>query len=163
MHPLLNIAVRAARRAGSTIVRSLNQLDSIKVSSKGRNDFVSEVDRAAEQEIIDTVRRSYPNHAFLAEESDIETYTNKVTGFYGYLNNSLTLSRDGSLTAEASILYLSGFLNGITAGRTSAARVPDWASPSSSDCVNCTAGRFVSAIAIPAACVQNSGFLDSER
>ena len=69
MHPLLNIAVRAARRAGSTIVRSMNQLDSIKVSSKGRNDFVSEVDRAAEQEIIETVRRAYPDHAFLAEES----------------------------------------------------------------------------------------------
>ncbi len=69
MHPLLNIAVRAARRAGSVIVRSLNQLDSIKVDSKGRNDFVSEVDRAAEQEIIDSVRRSYPDHAFLAEES----------------------------------------------------------------------------------------------
>jgi myo-inositol-1(or 4)-monophosphatase len=69
MHPLLNIAVRAARRAGSIIVRSLNQLDSIKVDSKGRNDFVSEVDRAAEQDIIETVRRSYPDHAFLAEES----------------------------------------------------------------------------------------------
>jgi len=69
MHPLLNIAVRAARRAGDIIVRSLNRLDSIKVSSKGRNDFVSEVDRAAEQDIIDTVRRAYPEHAFLAEES----------------------------------------------------------------------------------------------
>jgi myo-inositol-1(or 4)-monophosphatase len=69
MHPLLNIAVRAARRAGGTIVRSLNRLDSIKVSSKGRNDFVSEVDRAAEQEIMETVRRAYPDHGFLAEES----------------------------------------------------------------------------------------------
>ena len=54
----------------------------------------------------------YEDETFLAEESDIETYTNKVTGFYGYLNNSMTLSRDGSLTAEVSILYLSGFLNG---------------------------------------------------
>lgn len=54
----------------------------------------------------------YEDETFLAEESDIETYTNKVTGFYGYLSNSFTLSRDGSLTAEASILYLSGFLNG---------------------------------------------------
>ena len=54
----------------------------------------------------------YEDETFLAEESDIDTYTNKVTGFYGYLNNSLTLSKDGTLTAEASILYLSGFLNG---------------------------------------------------
>ena len=69
MQPLLNIAVRAARRAGEVIVRSLNRLESLTVSSKGRNDFVTEVDRAAEQEIIATIRRHYPQHAFLAEES----------------------------------------------------------------------------------------------
>lgn len=68
MHPLLNIALRAARRAGNVIVRSLNRLDSIDVASKGRNDFVTEVDRQAEQEIIATIRRSYPNHGFLGEE-----------------------------------------------------------------------------------------------
>jgi myo-inositol-1(or 4)-monophosphatase len=67
--PLLNIAVRAARRAGEVIVRSLNRLEALTITSKGRNDFVSEVDHAAEQEIIGTIRRSYPNHAFLAEES----------------------------------------------------------------------------------------------
>jgi myo-inositol-1(or 4)-monophosphatase len=69
MQPLLNIAVRAARRAGDLILRSLPRLDSIRVSTKGRNDFVSEVDRAAEQEIIATIRRSHPDHGFLAEES----------------------------------------------------------------------------------------------
>ena len=69
MQPLLNIAVRAARRAGELIVRSLNRLESLTVSSKGRNDFVTEVDRAAEAEIIGTIRRHYPQHAFLAEES----------------------------------------------------------------------------------------------
>ncbi len=69
MQPLLNIAVRAARRAGEVIVRSLNRLESLTVSSKGRNDFVSEVDHAAEREIIGTIRRHYPQHAFLAEES----------------------------------------------------------------------------------------------
>ncbi len=69
MQPLLNIAVRAARRAGEIIVRSMNRLESLTVSSKGRNDFVTEVDRAAEQEIIATIRRHHPQHAFLAEES----------------------------------------------------------------------------------------------
>ena len=69
MQPLLNIAVRAARRAGEVIVRSLNRLESLTVTSKGRNDFVTEVDRAAEQEIIAIIRRHYPHHAFLAEES----------------------------------------------------------------------------------------------
>ena len=69
MQPLLNIAVRAARRAAEVIVRSLNRLDSLQVASKGRNDFVTEVDRQAEAEIIATIRKSYPDHAFLAEES----------------------------------------------------------------------------------------------
>ena len=69
MHPLLNIAVRAARRAGEIIVRSLNRLESLEVTSKGRNDYVSEIDKAAEREIIDIVRKHYPDHAFLAEES----------------------------------------------------------------------------------------------
>lgn len=69
MQPLLNIAVRAARRAGEIIVRSLNRLDALTVTSKGRNDFVSEVDHAAEAEIIGIIRRHYPHHAFLAEES----------------------------------------------------------------------------------------------
>ena len=69
MHPLVNIAVRAARRAGNVIVRNLNQLEAIDVATKGRNDFVTEVDRAAEQEIIATVRRAHPDHGFLAEES----------------------------------------------------------------------------------------------
>lgn len=69
MPPLLNIAVRAARRAGEIIVRSLNRLESLTITSKGRNDFVTEVDRVAEQEIIGTIRRHYPHHAFLAEES----------------------------------------------------------------------------------------------
>ncbi len=69
MQPLLNIAVRAARRAGELIVRSLTRGDHLQVSEKGRNDFVSEIDRAAERDIIATVRRAYPSHAFLAEES----------------------------------------------------------------------------------------------
>ncbi|HWZ64109.1 MAG TPA: inositol monophosphatase family protein [Steroidobacteraceae bacterium] len=69
VQPLLNIAVRAARRAGEIIVRSLNRLESLTITSKGRNDFVTEVDHAAEHEIIQTIRRHYPQHAFLAEES----------------------------------------------------------------------------------------------
>ena len=69
MHALLNIAVKAARAAGEVIVRSLNRLESLTITSKGRNDFVSEVDHAAEAEIIKVIRKHYPNHAFLAEES----------------------------------------------------------------------------------------------
>jgi myo-inositol-1(or 4)-monophosphatase len=69
VHALLNIAVRAARAAGEVIIRSLNRLESLTITSKGKNDFVSEVDHAAEAEIIKLIRKNYPNHAFLAEES----------------------------------------------------------------------------------------------
>jgi myo-inositol-1(or 4)-monophosphatase len=69
MHPLLNTAVKAARRAGKVIMRHASQLDRLTVESKGRNDFVSQVDRDAEAEIIAVVRHAYPDHAILAEES----------------------------------------------------------------------------------------------
>jgi myo-inositol-1(or 4)-monophosphatase len=69
MQPLLNIAVRAARRAGDIIVRAIPRIEAVEIQSKGRNDFVTEVDRAAEADIIETIRRLHPDHAFLAEES----------------------------------------------------------------------------------------------
>ena len=69
MDPLLNIAVRAARAAGSIIVRYVDRIDSITVSSKGMNDFVTDVDKEAERAIIDVIRRAYPSHSILAEET----------------------------------------------------------------------------------------------
>jgi len=69
MHPMLNIAVRAARNAGSLIVRSLQHVEHLEVTTKGRNDFVTDVDRVVEQEIINTIHKVYPEHAILAEES----------------------------------------------------------------------------------------------
>jgi len=62
MHALVNIAVRAARRAGDLIMRNLPRLHELTVTTKSRNDFVTEVDRLAEREIIDTIRHSlvYP-------------------------------------------------------------------------------------------------------
>jgi myo-inositol-1(or 4)-monophosphatase len=69
MHPLLTIAVQAARRAGEVIARSIPRLEGIEIASKGRHDYVTEVDRAAEAEIIAIIRRHYPEHAILAEES----------------------------------------------------------------------------------------------
>ncbi len=69
MHPMLNTAVRAARAAGNVMLRATSRLDSIKVESKQRNDFVSEVDRQAEVVILDILGKAYPQHAFLGEES----------------------------------------------------------------------------------------------
>ncbi|MGH8662154.1 MAG: inositol monophosphatase family protein [Burkholderiales bacterium] len=69
MHPMLNIAVRAARRAGSVINRASRNLDAVAFREKAVNDFVSEVDREAEQAVIRTLREAYPGHSILAEES----------------------------------------------------------------------------------------------
>ncbi len=69
MHPMLNIAVRAARRAGSIINRAALDGSPLEVRTKRVNDYVTRVDRAAEEAIIETVRRAYPEHGFLAEES----------------------------------------------------------------------------------------------
>ena len=69
MHPILNIAVRAARRAGSIINRAALDGSALEVKSKRVNDFVTRIDRAAEEAIIAVVQNAYPDHAFLAEES----------------------------------------------------------------------------------------------
>jgi myo-inositol-1(or 4)-monophosphatase len=69
MHPMLNIAVKAARRAGSIINRASLNLDILTVRHKTFNDLVSEVDRTAEQAIIEVLKDAYPEHAILAEES----------------------------------------------------------------------------------------------
>jgi myo-inositol-1(or 4)-monophosphatase len=69
MNPMVNIAVRAAREAGRVITRNFNRVDRLTIADKGRNDFVTEVDRNAETAIIAVLREKYPHHAILAEES----------------------------------------------------------------------------------------------
>jgi len=67
MQALLTIAVRAARKAGDFVIREANRIKS--VETKSHNDYVTNVDQAAEQLIIDTISHAYPEHAFLGEES----------------------------------------------------------------------------------------------
>ncbi|MGL5292892.1 MAG: inositol monophosphatase family protein, partial [Aeromonas sp.] len=69
MHPMLNIAVRAARNAGQVVVKAFSQPENIEVIQKGSNDFVTNVDRDAEAAIIHTIKKSYPEHSIIAEES----------------------------------------------------------------------------------------------
>lgn len=71
MHPMLNIGVRAARNAGKLIAKAYEQLESIETQTKSANDYVTNVDKAAEQAIIETIRKSYPEHSIVAEESGI--------------------------------------------------------------------------------------------
>ena len=72
LHPMLNIAIKAARAAGSIINRASLDLDLLTISSKAPNDFVTEVDKAAENAIIDVLLQAYPGHGILAEESGNE-------------------------------------------------------------------------------------------
>ncbi len=66
---MMNVAVKAARTAGSIINRAALDVDAVKVSRKQANDFVTEIDKAAEEAIIDTLLTAYPDHGILAEES----------------------------------------------------------------------------------------------
>jgi myo-inositol-1(or 4)-monophosphatase len=69
LHPMLNIAIKAARGAGAIINRASLDIDRLQVNTKAPNDFVTEVDHAAEASIIDTLLAAYPGHGILAEES----------------------------------------------------------------------------------------------
>ena len=69
MQPMLNTAVRAARRAATIINRASFDLEQIQVEQKAPNDYVTKVDKAAEEAIIDVLMSAYPTHAVLAEES----------------------------------------------------------------------------------------------
>ena len=68
---MLNIAIRAARKAGNHIAKSLENIEKIEASQKGVNDYVTNVDKEAETIIIDTIMASYPDHCVIAEESGL--------------------------------------------------------------------------------------------
>ena len=72
LHPMLNVAVKAARAAGAIINRAALDVESVRVSAKQTNDFVTEIDQAAEAAIIETLLTAYPGHGILAEESGSE-------------------------------------------------------------------------------------------
>ena len=115
MNPMLNIAIRAVRAAENIIIRQINQVQSLPIRRKGSNDYVTEVDRRAEMVIIETIRKSYPQHAFLAEESGrqgdspylwiidpLDGTTNYLHGFPQYAI-SVALQYQGRL--EQAIVY----------------------------------------------------------
>lgn len=111
MHPILSNAVKAAREAGRIINRASNDVGALSIQSKSINDFVSEVDHAAEAAIINILKDAYPDHGFLGEESGD---TNKeaeniwiidpLDGTTNFLHNfpqycvSIALQQNGVLT-----------------------------------------------------------------
>ena len=115
MHAMLNVAVMAARRGGESLVRNLNQLDKLNVQQKGRNDFVSDADHAAEQAVIEIIHKHYPDHAIQAEErgtigeSDYVWVIDPLDGTTNYLHGfpvfcvSVALSHKGRV--EHGVVY----------------------------------------------------------
>jgi len=112
LHPMLNIAIKAARAAGAIINRASLDLERLQVNTKAPNDFVTEVDHAAEAAVIDTLLGAYPGHGILAEESGtlrgardseyvwiidpLDGTTNFLHGFPQYCV-SIALQRRGAL------------------------------------------------------------------
>lgn len=78
MQGLLNTAIQAARKGGDTAIRYLNRLEDIAVRAKARNEFVTQVDHAAERVIMETIRARFPDHGFIAEESGYHAGTEYV-------------------------------------------------------------------------------------
>lgn len=72
MEPMLNIALRAARKAGELVARATDQLDTFEVKQKSPNDYVTEIDRNAEKEIIYHLSKAYSDHGFLGEEGGLQ-------------------------------------------------------------------------------------------
>ena len=115
MHPTLNIAVRAARNAGNIIVRAMEHIERLNITEKSENDFVTEVDKAAEKEIIRTIHNAYPSHAIMAEESgiqgesDFQWIIDPLDGTTNYLHGfpqfAVSIALKNKQTIEQAVVY----------------------------------------------------------
>ncbi|MFI4956736.1 MAG: inositol monophosphatase family protein [Gammaproteobacteria bacterium] len=116
MHPFLSIATRAARKAGSHIMRAYERLEDVKVSSKGENDYVTEVDRKSEEIIMDTLSKFYPTHGFLGEESGdtighdncrwiIDPLDGTTNFIHGYPNFCISIAYEEEGRIEHGLIY----------------------------------------------------------
>ena len=89
MQPMANIALRAARKAADYLARSMDRPDEFQIQEKRPNDFVSNIDRAAEEIIIEQIRETYPNHRILAEESGEQSGDSEFTWVVDPLDGTL--------------------------------------------------------------------------
>ena len=115
MQALLNTAVQAARRAGDIAVRALSRLDQLEIRAKARNDYVTQVDQAAEQAILESIRKRYPEHAFLAEESGrsgnsefvwiIDPLDGTTNFLHGFPTFSVSIALRRKDTLEVGVVY----------------------------------------------------------
>jgi len=132
---MINIATRAARSAGRILMRYFEHTESLRIDEKNRNDFVSEVDRQAEQVIIQELRSKYPGHSFLGEETgthagnDYQWVIDPLDGTTNYLHGvpqfavSIALKHKGRL--EHGLVYDPVREEMYTASRGSGAQLND--------------------------------------
>ena len=115
VHPKLNIAIKAALKAGENIIRSSKRLDRTKIEKKGNLDFVSNVDKECEEIIIDTILSAYPDHAILAEESGkqgkseyewiIDPLDGTLNFLRGYPHFAVSIALMKNNRAEEAVVY----------------------------------------------------------
>lgn len=112
MHPILNVAVMAAREAGEIITRHIDNIDRLTIEEKNKNNFVSEVDKMAEQAIIRTIHKYYPEHQILAEESgrqgkksDFEWIIDPLDGTTNYLHQFPQFSVSIAVTEKGRLMH----------------------------------------------------------
>ena len=116
MHPMVNIAVRAARAAGNIIVRNMDRIDRLTIASKRSNDFVTEVDQQAEAAIIDVLKHAYPDHGIFAEESGrqdenaeyqwiIDPLDGTTNYLHGFPQFAVSIALKHKTRLEAAVIY----------------------------------------------------------
>ncbi|OUR89138.1 inositol monophosphatase, partial [Cycloclasticus sp. 44_32_T64] len=116
MHPMLNIAIRAARQAGDIIIRSADSIDTLKITIKSQNDYATEIDKRAEEEIIHTLLTAYPDHGVLAEESGylneeaeyiwiIDPLDGTTNYMHGFPHYAVSIALKKGNTIEQAVIY----------------------------------------------------------
>jgi len=115
MHPFVNTAVKAARTAGNIIIKGYERPDLVKVHRKDVKDFVTDIDRAAEEVIVHTLQIAYPHHSFLCEENgkigqdEYQWIIDPLDGTINFIHNlpffaiSIALSYRGRI--EHAVIY----------------------------------------------------------
>ena len=123
MHPMLTIAVRAARKAGNLIAKHYETPDSVEATQKGTNDFVTNVDREAEHMIIDVIRKSYPKHTIISEEcgelegedKDVQWIIDPLDGTKEFISGSEEFTVNIALIEQGRVVF--GVVSMPTSGR----------------------------------------------
>ncbi|EPE37332.1 inositol-1-monophosphatase [Candidatus Photodesmus katoptron] len=117
MHPMLNIAIRAARKAGNHITKSFSNFGKLKLTQKGPNDFVTNIDKEAEIIIIDIIQNAYPTHSILSEEvgfikgnhSNVQWYIDPLDGTKNFIKSlphfAVSIAASINNKAEVACVY----------------------------------------------------------